>query len=91
MSAAALASEGVTQPALGLLGLAAGQLRDACVPLCEKPCSSSLLSASLNIVNKDPNDPTIRAEFMKWVKAGGKTLQGLIRRREAEANLYFTK
>jgi GH24 family phage-related lysozyme (muramidase) len=28
---------------------------------------------------------------MKWVKAGGKTLQGLVRRREAEANLYFTK
>jgi GH24 family phage-related lysozyme (muramidase) len=27
---------------------------------------------------------------MKWVKAGGKTLKGLVRRREAEANLYFT-
>jgi lysozyme len=48
-------------------------------------------STLLKKVNKDPNDPTIRAEFMKWVKAGGKTLQGLVRRREAEANLYFTK
>ena len=28
--------QGVTQPALGLLGLAAGQLRDTCAPLCVK-------------------------------------------------------
>jgi GH24 family phage-related lysozyme (muramidase) len=28
---------------------------------------------------------------MKWVKAGGKTLKGLVRRREAEADLYFKK
>jgi len=27
---------------------------------------------------------------MKWVKAGGKTLKGLVRRREEEANLYFS-
>lgn len=48
-------------------------------------------STLLKKVNADPNDETIRAEFMKWVKAGGKTLKGLVRRREAEANLYFTK
>jgi GH24 family phage-related lysozyme (muramidase) len=28
---------------------------------------------------------------MKWVKAGGKTLPGLVKRREAESTLYFTK
>lgn len=38
----------------------------------------------------NPNDPSIRAEFGKWVRAGGKMLTGLVRRREAEANLYFT-
>ena len=37
----------------------------------------------------NPNDPSIRTEFMRWVNAGGKRLTGLVRRREAEANLYF--
>lgn len=46
-------------------------------------------STLLKKVNADPNDPTIRDEFMKWVKAGGKVLPGLVKRREAEANLYF--
>ena len=49
------------------------------------------ISTLLKKVNKNPNDETIRGEFMKWVKAGGKTLNGLIKRREAEANLYFKK
>ena len=46
-------------------------------------------STLLKKVNLNLNDGTIRDEFMKWVKAGGKTLKGLVRRREAEANLYF--
>lgn len=46
-------------------------------------------STLLKKVNFNPNDPTIRLEFMKWNKAGGKVLNGLTRRREAEANLYF--
>ena len=37
----------------------------------------------------NPNVPSIRTEFMRWVNAGGKRLTGLVRRREAEANLYF--
>lgn len=48
-------------------------------------------STLLKKVNKDPNDPTISAEFMKWVNAGGKPFKGLIRRRKAEADLYFSK
>jgi len=44
-------------------------------------------------VKLNPNDPTIRDEFMKWNKArvGGKLveLRGLTRRRVAEANLYY--
>jgi lysozyme len=46
-------------------------------------------------VQQDPNDPTIRAEFMKWNKArvAGKLveLRGLTRRRDAEANLYYAE
>ena len=40
--------------------------------------------------NANPNDPTIRAEFMRWTRGGGKVLPGLVKRREAEANLYFS-
>ena len=47
-------------------------------------------STLLKKVNKNPNDPSIRAEFLKWNRAGGKPLKGLIRRREAEADLYFS-
>lgn len=46
-------------------------------------------STLLRKVNANPNDPTIRAEFEKWNKAGGKVLAGLTRRRKAEADLYF--
>lgn len=41
-------------------------------------------------VLKNPLDTSIRDEFMKWNKAGGKVLNGLISRRKDEANLYFT-
>ena len=37
----------------------------------------------------NPNDATIRDEFMKWVSSRGKQLPGLVKRRKAEANLYF--
>jgi lysozyme len=40
-------------------------------------------------VKLNPNDPTIELEFNKWVNAGGKKLPGLVRRRKAEAKLYF--
>lgn len=46
-------------------------------------------STLLKKVNSNPNDPSIKAEFLKWNKASGKVLAGLTRRREAEANLYF--
>jgi lysozyme len=48
---------------------------------------SSTLKAK---VSNDPMDPSIRHEFLKWTKAGGKELQGLLIRRNLEANLYFT-
>ncbi len=56
-------------------------------------CGASNLAKStlLKKVNANPNDPTIRDEFVKWNRAGGRVLAGLTRRRKAEANLYFTK
>lgn len=64
---------------------------DALVSFCYNVGPANLKASTLlKKVNKDPNDPTIRAEFMKWNKAGGRALAGLTRRREAEANLYFS-
>ena len=47
-------------------------------------------STLLKKVNADPNDKTIKAEFEKWIRANGKVLNGLVKRRTAEANLYFS-
>ena len=47
-------------------------------------CSTLAKKARAN-----PNNPTIRGEFLKWVNAAGKPLDGLRKRREQEANLYF--
>lgn len=46
-------------------------------------------STLLKKVNVNPNNPTIKDEFMKWVKSNGKTLKGLVTRRTAESELYF--
>lgn len=53
--------------------------------------SNLLKSTLLKKVKINPNDPSIAMEFGKWIHAGGKVLNGLIRRRAAEAELYFTK
>jgi len=47
-------------------------------------------STLLRKINENPSDPTIRDEFMKWVSAGTSFTNGLIRRRKAEADLYFS-
>jgi len=47
-------------------------------------------STLLKKVNADPKDKTIRPEFEKWTRANGKVLNGLVKRRNAEANLYFS-
>ena len=46
-------------------------------------------STLLRKVNFNHNDPSIRAEFLKWNKAGGQVLKGLTIRRKAEADIYF--
>lgn len=40
-------------------------------------------------VNTNPLDTSISAEFIKWVHSNGQVMEGLIRRRRAEAELYF--
>ena len=51
---------------------------------------SLLQSTLLKKVNANPNDTTITQEFEKWDHAGVVISQGLLRRRTAEAALYFT-
>lgn len=48
-------------------------------------CRSTLLSC----VKANPDNPNIRGELMRWNKSGGVVLAGLMRRRRAEAALYF--
>lgn len=47
-------------------------------------------STLLKKVNANPNDLTIRDEFNRWTKSWGKVLNGLVARRKAEADLYFS-
>ena len=47
-------------------------------------------STLLKKVNKNPNDLSIKDEFLKWNKAGGKVINGLTNRRNEEADLYFS-
>jgi lysozyme len=48
-------------------------------------------STLLKKVLKNPNDPSIAAEFAKWNKSKGVVQQGLVKRRKADADLYFKK
>jgi lysozyme len=64
---------------------------DALVSFCYNLGPNNLKKSTLlKKVNANPNDETIKDEFMKWVKSNGKTLKGLVRRREAESALYFS-
>lgn len=47
-------------------------------------------STLLKKVKANPNDPTIKNELERWIYAGGKVLNGLVKRRKEEADLYFT-
>jgi len=52
----------------------------------------ALVSLTYNVGTgnfKNPADTTIKDEFEKWKFAGGVALQGLLKRRKAEAFLYF--
>lgn len=65
---------------------------DALVSFCYNLGPMNLKNSTLlKKVNSNPNDETIEVEFMKWTKSGGKTLKGLVRRREAEIKLYYNR
>ena len=47
-------------------------------------------STLLKKIKENPNDITIANEFTKWNKGGGVILKGLVTRRKAESDLYFS-
>ena len=48
-------------------------------------------STLLKYIRAKKPEQYIRGEFAKWVKSGGKTLAGLVKRRAWEADRYFGK
>lgn len=46
-------------------------------------------STILRKINHNPEDPTIRDEFLRWNKVNGDVVRGLHNRRVNEAGLYF--
>ena len=65
---------------------------DALVSFAYNLGNSALKSSTLlKKANANPNDKTIRNEFLKWRFADGKELKGLINRRKDESELYFSK
>ena len=46
-------------------------------------------STLLKVINKDPLNEDIKHQFSRWVKAEGRTLAGLVKRRKEESKLYF--
>lgn len=63
----------------------------ALVSFCYNEGIGALKSSTLlRKVNINPNDPTIKNEFLRWERAG-KDPKRLESRREAEIKLYFTK
>ena len=48
-------------------------------------------STLLKYIRQGKAEQYIRGEFAKWVKSGGKTLAGLVKRRAWEADIYFGK
>jgi len=53
--------------------------------------SGALASSTLlKKVNVNPNDLTIKAEFLRWNKVNSIPVQGLTNRRKKESELYFS-
>jgi len=67
---------------------------DAVVSFAYNVGTAAFANSTLcRLISKNPNNPLIADEFMKWrfARVGGvkKELRGLTRRRQAEKNLYF--
>jgi lysozyme len=62
----------------------------ACVSLAYNIGTGNFKKSSVfKKLNINPNDATIADSFRLWNKGGGVVLKGLVRRREAEIQLYF--
>jgi len=62
----------------------------ACVSLAYNIGTGNFKKSSVfKKLNINPNDSTIADSFRLWNKGGGKVLAGLVKRREAEIQLYF--
>jgi lysozyme len=62
----------------------------ACVSLAYNIGTGNFKKSSVfKKLNINPNDATIADSFRLWNKGGGKVLAGLVKRREAEIQLYF--
>ena len=65
---------------------------DALVDFCFNLGTAALgRSTLLKYIRQGKAEQYIRGEFAKWVKSGGKTLAGLVKRRAWEADRYFGK
>jgi lysozyme len=53
-------------------------------------CGNFRKSTVIKRTIANPNDPSIANAFLMWNKIKGKVSRGLTRRREAEAQLFFT-
>lgn len=54
-------------------------------------CAALLSSTLLRRIKSGSSEQVIRGEFGRWVYANRKRLNGLVKRREWEANRYFEK
>ncbi len=54
------------------------------------PGKLGLLKPKIKYVHRYPNDRSIAYEFNRWVRANGRVLRGLQRRRKEESELYFS-
>lgn len=63
---------------------------DACIDFCfNLGLGNFLRSTLLKMIKAGMGEKLIKAEFMRWVYAGGRKLGGLVKRREWEAERFF--
>lgn len=63
---------------------------DACLDFCfNLGLGNFLRSTLLKIIKEGKDVKRIKAEFMRWVYAGGRKFDGLVKRREWEAERFF--
>lgn len=63
---------------------------DACLDFCfNLGLGNFLRSTLLKMIKAGMGEKLIKAEFMRWAYAGGRKLDGLVKRREWEAERFF--